>query len=90
VQGGVAELLNNQEIIVQFKLDQPKKGLEILKQQANYANCEMSIEDGELLIHTTMESIANINKIFCDNNLAVSAIETKRKLEDYFLRLINS
>jgi ABC-type multidrug transport system ATPase subunit len=89
VQGGVSELLNSQEIIVLFKLNVIDKALYLL-QQSPFANCETAINDSTLSIHTDADSIPLINKLFCDNGIYVSSIETKRKLEDYFLRLINN
>ena len=90
VQGNVSDLLNGQEIIVQFKLDNVSKAKEILKNNPTFSKCEVSQLDSSLLIHTSFDSIPNINKLFCENDIAVSLIETKRKLEDYFLRLINT
>jgi ABC-type multidrug transport system ATPase subunit len=89
VQGGVSELLNSQEIIVVFKVDNVDKALFLL-QQSSFSNCEITLQDSSILIHTSSASIPIINKLFCDNDINVSFIETKRKLEDYFLRLINN
>ncbi|MBP6756986.1 MAG: ABC transporter ATP-binding protein [Bacteroidia bacterium] len=89
VQGQVSELLNSQEIIVLFKIDFIDKALSILKTSI-FSACETTVEDSQLFIHTSIESISIINKLFCDNDIKVSSIEIKRKLEDYFLRLINS
>jgi ABC-2 type transport system ATP-binding protein len=89
VQGHVSELLNSQEIIVFFKIDLIDKALSILKSSI-FSACETTVEDSQLFIHTSIESISIINKLFCDNDIKVSSIEIKRKLEDYFLRLINS
>ena len=89
VQGGVSELLNSQEIIVVFKIDAVDKALFLL-QQSSFSNCEITLQDSSILIHTSTDSIPIINKLFCDNDINVSSIETKRKLEDYFLRLINN
>jgi ABC-type multidrug transport system ATPase subunit len=89
VQGDVAELLNSQEIIVSFKIDNVEKALQLIKRSV-FANCQTEVFDSSILIYTSTETIAGINKLFCDNGINVSSIETKRKLEDYFLRLINA
>ena len=88
VQGDVAELLNSQEIIVAFKVDIIEKAVQLIKQSV-FINCQTELLDSSILIHTSTENIAGVNKLFCDNGINVSSIETKRKLEDYFLRLIN-
>lgn len=89
VQGDVAELLNSQEIIVAFKVDNIEKAAQLIKQSV-FINCQTELLDSSILIHTSTENIPGINKLFCDNGINVSSIETKRKLEDYFLRLINA
>lgn len=89
VQGDVAELLNSQEIIVSFKIDNIEKAVQLIKRSV-FANCQIELFDSSILIHTSTNTIATINKLFCDNGINVSSIETKRKLEDYFLRLINA
>jgi hypothetical protein len=48
-----------------------------------------TVEQTSLLLHLSQEKIPVINKLFCDNNINVFSIEAKRKLEDYFLKLIN-
>jgi ABC-2 type transport system ATP-binding protein len=82
-------IINNGKIIVLFKIDLIDKALFILKSSI-FSACETTVEDSQLFIHTSIESISIINKLFCDNDIKVSSIEIKRKLEDYFLRLINS
>lgn len=89
VQGSVNELLNAQELIVLFSVDDIAKAKQLL---AN-ASLEKSIdkvENNNLLLHISQEKIPVINKLFCDNGLNVFSIESKRKLEDYFLKLINA
>ena len=48
------------------------------------------VENTNLLLHISQEKIPFINKLFCDNDVKVFSIEAKRKLEDYFLKLINA
>jgi ABC-type multidrug transport system ATPase subunit len=89
VQGSVNELLNAQELIVLFSVDDIAKAKQLL---AN-ASLEKSIdkvENNNLLLHISQEKIPVINKLFCDNGINVFSIESKRKLEDYFLKLINA
>ena len=89
VQGDVAELLNSQEVIVSFKIDNIERALQLIEQSI-FNKCETEVVDSTILIHTSTETIASVNKLFCDNGINVSSIETKRKLEDYFLRHINA
>jgi len=89
VQGSVTDLLNAQDLIVSFSVDNIEKA----KQSIENAGMDVSIdkiENNHLLLHIAQEKIPVINKLFCDNGVNVYSIEAKRKLEDYFLKLINA
>lgn len=89
VQGSVKELLNAQELIVAITVDSADKAVGVMKNKG-YEKAIDKTEGNTLLLHISQESIPVINKLFCDNNVSVYSIETKRKLEDYFLKLINA
>jgi ABC-2 type transport system ATP-binding protein len=87
VQGTVKDLLNAQELIVSFSTDQQEKAVVLLEK----AGIKIEGRDSQnLLLHISQEQIPGVNKMLCDNSINVFSIETKRKLEDYFLKLINS
>jgi ABC-type multidrug transport system ATPase subunit len=88
VQGSVSELLNAQELIVSFTVDNSEKARQLLL-NASLESAISKIENDNLLLHISQENIPVVNKMFCDNGLKVFSIESKRKLEDYFLKLIN-
>ncbi len=89
VQGSVSELLNGQELIVSFTVDNSLKAQDVLR---NLWNTDIinKVEGNNLLLHISQAEIATINKLFCEKGISVFSIETKRKLEDYFLKLINN
>ncbi len=89
VQGSVNELLNAQELIVSIAVDNIEKAKQLIQNIGTDILID-KIENNNLLLHISQEKIPVINKLFCDNNVNVYSIETKRKLEDYFLKLINS
>jgi ABC-type multidrug transport system ATPase subunit len=89
VQGSVSELLNSAELIVSFTVNDVDAAKQILLNSA-FSSCLESSTHSNLLLHTSQENISIVNKLFCENGINVSAIETKRKLEDYFLKLITS
>lgn len=89
VQGSVSELLNAQELIVSFSVDNIEKAKELL-QQANMQQLISKIEENNLLLHISQQEIPVINKLFCEKGVNVFSIESKRKLEDYFLKLISA
>lgn len=89
VQGSVKELLNAQELIVAFTVDNVEKACQVLE-NGSMKQLIDSIDNNSVLIHLSQERIPLINKLFCDNGVNVYSIEAKRKLEDYFLKLINA
>ena len=89
VQGSVSELLNAQELIVSFSVDNVEKAKSLLSNFSQKVIID-KIDHTSLLLHISQEYIPTINKLFCDNGVNVYSIEAKRKLEDYFLKLINA
>jgi ABC-type multidrug transport system ATPase subunit len=88
VEGSVAELLNAQDLIVSITVNDLEPAKQVLA-NSQFSSEIQGFSENNILFHTKLENIALINKLLCDNEVLVSAIETKRKLEDYFLKLIN-
>lgn len=88
VQGSVKDLLNAQELVVSFIVDDLATARQLLENNA--VRDVAQGENNNLLLHISQEKIPVINKLFCNNGISVYSIEAKRKLEDYFLKLINS
>ena len=89
VQGNVSELLNSQELIVSFTVSDTANTKAII-QQSVYAASFLYEKETQIFLQITHPQIALINTLFCDAQISVYAIETKRKLEDYFLKLITA
>lgn len=89
VQGSVKELLNAQELIVAFAVNNIEKALQAL-QDANKQQLIHQTDGNTLLLHISQEEIPMVNKLFCEKGINVFSIESKRKLEDYFLKLISA
>ena len=89
VQGSVQELLSTQELIVSFTVNNPEEALRIL-QETNRQHLIHLVEKQQLLLHLSQEEIPLINKLFCEKDISIFSIESKRKLEDYFLKLISA
>jgi ABC-type multidrug transport system ATPase subunit len=87
VQGSVSELLNSEEMIVSFELDKVEKARQII--ESSTLNSIITTSNTEnLQVQIAKEKIPVLNKMLCENGIQVYSIETKRKLEDYFLKLI--
>lgn len=89
VQGSVTDLLNAQDLIVSFHVNDVEKAKQLV-QSSNLNLVIDGTDDQNLFIHIAQEKIPILNKLLCDNSILVYSIEAKRKLEDYFLKLIGS
>jgi ABC-type multidrug transport system ATPase subunit len=87
VQGSVSDLLSAQELVVSFTVNDVEAAKKVLS-NSDFSKCLHSVSDSNMLLHISQENIADINVLFCSEGIRVSSIETKRKLEDYFLKLI--
>ncbi len=89
VQGNVAELLNEQDLIVSFEVDDPEKAIRVLMKHLP-AEAIGKIENKILQLNIGYPLIPQVNQWLIENEVKVFGIDTKRKLEDYFLKLVNS
>lgn len=89
VQGNVAELLNKEDLLVLFVVSNAAKAMQVLSQHLPQ-NSIVLLDNGKIQLAIAHEKIPIANKILSDNQIEVFGIESKRKLEDYFLKLINA
>ena len=89
IEGKVSELLNNEEMLVKIQVDNPKKCLEIIKASFDQISEAKAInEEVEMVMNPKL--IPEINQLITKNDIRVFAIEQKKKLEDYFIKTIQS
>jgi ABC-2 type transport system ATP-binding protein len=86
VEGDVKELLNQDELIVVFETPQVEQALSIL----SHIKGIEKVSDNQFQLVLAKNEIAPVNAQLVNNGIEISGIETKRKLEDYFLKLIQS
>jgi len=89
IQGNVPELLNEQDLIVSFEVDKPEKAKQIISERLS-ASVVANIEDHTLLLNVAYQLIPQINQWLLENDVKVFGIDSKRKLEDYFLKLVSN
>ena len=89
VQGEVSELLNAHDLIVLFQVDDVEKAKKLTMSSSLDVKIDR-IEGRNVLIHISREKVPALNRLFCENGIKVYSIEAKRKLEDYFLKLVES
>jgi ABC-2 type transport system ATP-binding protein len=87
IEGNVSDLLNSGELIVVFNVDDPARAARIAQERFPEIKIEI-LGQNELEIITTGAQVPEINASLTQNQIAVHAIEPKRKLEDYFMKII--
>lgn len=86
VEGTVDELLKSDNVSVTFEVDDISKAAEILN-YTMWSNNFKSKEKNQLQLEMPLNEVANLNKHFIENGVAVSAVIPVRSLEDYFLKI---
>ena len=89
VEGSVSDLLNTQELLVRIEVDHARLAAELL--QKAYPNSVFNlVSDSELEVSFVKELVPELARVLVQNNMKVHALEPKRKLEDYFMKIIQS
>jgi ABC-type multidrug transport system ATPase subunit len=89
VEGNVQELLNAQELTVRLELSDVNKAISLIQQ--HFANVEITrLNEVEISLSIEKQQVPHLNKMLGDNNILVYALEPKRKLEDFFMKIVQS
>ncbi len=87
IEGDVAQLLNAQELIVNLEVDYAEKASAVIA--AEFPSIQIQhIEGNRLLVALDKAEIPGLTKALVEKGIGVFAIESKRKLEDYFIKII--
>ncbi len=89
VEGSVDELLNSEETMVRIEIDSVDSALELIRSRFNPAEItRTSAKELEVLI--SKNRIPDLTKELVFAGFTIHAVEPKRKLEDYFIKTIQS
>jgi ABC-2 type transport system ATP-binding protein len=89
VEGSVDELLNSEETVVRIEVERSESAVQFL--QAKFNPQEISaISPTELEVFVSKKLVPDLTKELVLAGFAVHSIEPKRKLEDYFIKTIQS
>ena len=89
VEGSVDELLNSEETVVKIEVDQSESAVQLLQTKFNPKEIS-TISPGELEVFISKKLVPDLTKELVLAGFAVHSIEPKRKLEDYFIKTIQS
>ncbi len=89
VEGSVAELLHADELLISLELDSVAKARQLIQQ--HFPDVTIESEDATRL-HISMhkERVAALNRMLVEHRIEVSGIESRRKLEEFFISIVNS
>jgi ABC-type multidrug transport system ATPase subunit len=89
VEGNVQDLLQAEEIVVKVTVDDSEKAKRCIAQLEFAQNLEV-INSIEIEVLMKKNEIAAFNKFLVQHDVAVFSLEPKRKLEDYFIKIIQA
>jgi ABC-type multidrug transport system ATPase subunit len=89
VQGNVTELLNQQDLVVSFEVDNVEEARNIIRESVLCGSIE-KIDNNKLQLSIGYNLIPQANQLFTEGGIKVYGIDAKRKLEDYFIKLVNT
>ncbi len=86
IEGNVSELLNSQELVVKLEVDK----IENTERLLGSTDLIHSFESGASGIEVSIvkENIPLLLRQLSSNDISVYSVESKRKLEDYFIKMI--
>jgi ABC-2 type transport system ATP-binding protein len=89
IEGDVKELLNAQEMVVQMEVNDMEKTVNVL--HASFQSASFK-KINERIIEVTIEKqlVPSLNRLLVQEGVEVHAMEPKRKLEDFFMKIIQS
>ena len=89
VQGDVKSLLSSEDLIVSIGVNTPEEAKQVLI-ESKWKEYFIEEKEGLLILHLSESMVPEINKYLCEKGIGVKSIESKRKLEDYFLKLTSN
>jgi ABC-2 type transport system ATP-binding protein len=89
IEGDVKELLNAQEMVVQLDVNDMEKAIQVLNVSFSGASYK-KINDRMIEVNIEKQQVPSLNRILVQEGVEVHALEPKRKLEDFFMKIIQS
>jgi ABC-type multidrug transport system ATPase subunit len=89
IEGDVKELLNAQEMVVQLDVNDVEKAIQVLNVSFSSASYK-KINDRIIEVNIEKQLVPSLNRTLVQEGIEVHALEPKRKLEDFFMKIIQS
>jgi ABC-2 type transport system ATP-binding protein len=89
IEGDVKELLNAQEMVVQLDVNDMEKAIQVLNVSFSSASFK-KINERIIEVNIEKQLVPSLNRTLVQEGVEVHALEPKRKLEDFFMKIIQS
>jgi ABC-2 type transport system ATP-binding protein len=89
IEGDVKELLNAQEMVVQLEVNDMDKTIQVISASFESAS-HKKINERIIEVNIEKQLVPSLNRILVQEGVEIHAMEPKRKLEDFFMKIIQS
>jgi ABC-2 type transport system ATP-binding protein len=89
IEGDVKELLNAQEMVVQLEVNDMDKTIQVINVSFESAS-HKKINERIIEVNIEKQLVPSLNRILVQEGVEIHAMEPKRKLEDFFMKIIQS
>lgn len=89
IEGDVMQLLNADELVVNWEVSNVEATQDIISKNFRHAGVVLS-EKNQLQIAMNKAEVAVLNKMLVENGIEISGISARRKLEDYFIKMVSN
>jgi ABC-type multidrug transport system ATPase subunit len=89
IEGEVATLLNAEDLVATIEVDDALKAAQFISQRGHAAQV-LSTQQNTLHIATERERIPELVRGLSEIGVNIYSLESKRKLEDYFIKMIKN
>jgi ABC-2 type transport system ATP-binding protein len=89
IEGDVKELLNAQEMVVQLEVNDVEKSMKVIESSFPQALAK-NINERIIEVQLEKQQVPSLNQHMVQAGIEVHAMEPKRKLEDFFMKIIQS
>ena len=88
VEGEVQALLNAQELVLRIETETVERALQLIENKFGTQNI-LHRSESDFEIVAEKSRVPEINRLLVQENIVVDALEPRRKLEDFFMKIIS-
>ncbi len=89
VEGSVKQLLSDEDLMVRFFVSDPLKAKNLIA-NSTFVKSFISLFENELVMELDIKNITSVLKLFINNGVDIHQVISRRRLEDYFLKITAS